>query len=246
MKEFKRVKLTASYDGTDHHGFQIQNNVPTIQGDIEKAFLKLFDKDIKVFGCSRTDAGVHAINFVLHADIPSFFPTDKLHLALNTFLPDSISIKYGEEVSEDFHARFSCVEKTYRYLIINTKIRDPFYKCRAWHFPYPLNVEIMNNAANDLIGQQDFVSFMAQGSPVSSTVRTIRECHIVRNGDEVELFITADGFLYNMVRIITGTLAEIGSGKSDISVKKIIEAKDRTKAGITAPPHGLYLYEVKY
>lgn len=246
MSETKRVKLTISYDGTRFHGFQFQNNAVTVQGEFESSLAKLFGKEIKITGCSRTDAGVHAERFVLHADIPSFFPTNKIHLALNTFLPDDISVLSGEDTDEAFHARYSCVEKTYRYVILNRTVRDPFYVTKAWHFPYVLNVDDMNKAAEDIIGEQDFSSFMAQGSPVSSTIRNVKSCYVERNGDLVCLYITANGFLYNMVRIVTGTLAAAGTGKLTESVKEIISSHDRTRAGITAPPQGLYLYEVKY
>lgn len=246
MSDTKRVKLTISYDGTRYHGFQIQNNAITVQGEFESSMSKLFGEEISITGCSRTDAGVHAQNFVLHADIPAFFPTNKIHLALNTFLPDDICVLHGEDVDESFHARYSCVEKTYRYMILNRVVRDPFYRTRAWHFPYHLDIEKMNLAASDIIGEHDFSSFMAQGSPVSSTVRDVRACSVEREGDVVSVYITANGFLYNMVRIVTGTLAAAGTGKLTESVRDILLSCDRTRAGITAPPQGLYLYEVKY
>ncbi len=246
MSDTKRVKLTISYDGTHYHGFQFQNNAVTVQGEFENSLKKLFGKEIKITGCSRTDAGVHAEKFVLHADIPAFFPANKIHLALNTFLPEDISVLHGEDTDEAFHARYSCTEKTYKYMIVNRAVRDPFYRTKAWHFPYHLDVDAMNKAALDIIGEQDFSSFMAQGSPVSSTVRNVKSCFVEKSGDLVCLYITANGFLYNMVRIVTGTLTAAGTGKLSESVKDIIASHDRTRAGITAPPQGLYLYEVKY
>ena len=238
-----RVKITLSYDGTLFHGWQIQPNDRTVQGEVQKALSQLFGTEMHVFGCSRTDAGVHAKKFVCHTDLPKPFPLDKLPFALNAMLPYDVSIKKAESVSDDFHARFSCTGKTYSYYLHNARIRDPFQKHRAGFWPTPLNAERMDAFAKQFIGRHDFASFMATGSVIEDTVREIVSFDVKREGDMIVFTVCGNGFLYNMVRIMVGTLIYADVGRLDRSISDIITAKDRTLAGITVSPQGLYLEE---
>lgn len=241
-----RVRLTLAYDGTFFHGWQLQKNAVTVQEALQNALKVLFDADITVHGCSRTDAGVHAKEFVCHFDAPRPFPLEKLPLALNAHLPDSIGILSAEAAENDFHARFSCKGKTYRYLIHNARLRDPFLEKRAYFYPIPLNAERMNEMAQSYVGENDFAAFMASGSVVQDTVRKMKECSVVRTGDLITFSVTGNGFLYNMVRIMVGTLILADQGKLDRSISEILNSKDRTLAGVTVPPQGLYLEKVYY
>ncbi len=236
-----RIKILLSYDGSDFHGWQIQDNAVTVQGELEKAFFELFKKEIALQGCSRTDAGVHAKNFVCHADLPSAFPLDKLPFALNALLPRSIAVMRAEQVPEDFHARFSCKGKTYVYRLWNARIRNAFEEKRAGFWPVPLNAENMDRVAKEFVGKHDFAAFMATGSQVKDTVREIYSFDVSSEGNMITFRVSGNGFLYNMVRIMVGTLIYADLGKLDRSVTMIIESKDRTLAGITVPPEGLYL-----
>ena len=242
-----RVKITLSYDGTFFHGWQIQPNDRTVQGEVQKALSELFHSNIQVFGCSRTDAGVHAKNFVCHADLPRPFPLDKLPFALNTLLPYDVAIKKAEAVSEDFHARFSCTGKTYSYYLLNTRIRDPFEKHRAGFWPTPLNAERMDVFAKEFIGSHDFAAFMATGSVIEDTVRKIISFDVKREGDMITFTVCGNGFLYNMVRILCGTLIAVSEGRIPLdSLDDVIVSGDRSRAGATLPPDGLYLSRVEY
>lgn len=236
-----RVKITLSYDGTNYHGWQIQPNACTVQGELQRALAELFGETISVFGCSRTDAGVHARNFVCHADLPRPFPLDKFPFALNSLLPLDISVKCAESVSDDFHARFSCKGKTYSYRLHNARIRDPFELHRAGFWPTPLSAERMDTFAKEFVGTHDFAAFMATGSVMEDTVRTIMSFDVKREGDIITFTVCGNGFLYNMVRIMVGTLIYADCGKLDHSISEIIALRDRTLAGITVPPQGLYL-----
>ena len=236
-----RIKITLSYDGTNYHGWQVQQNARTVQGELQNALSQLFGKTVTVFGCSRTDAGVHAKNFVCHMDLPRPFPLDKLPFAVNTILPRDISVKFAELVSDDFHARFSCTGKTYSYRLYNARIRDPFEQFRAGFWPTPLNAERMNCFAKEFVGVHDFAAFMATGSVVEDTVRKIKFFDVRRDGDVIVFTVCGNGFLYNMVRIMVGTLIYADIEKLDRSITDIIQSRDRTLAGITVPPQGLYL-----
>ncbi len=236
-----RIKLVIAYDGSAYHGWQIQPNAVTVQGTLQAVLSEVYKESITLFGCSRTDAGVHAKNFVCHADVPFAIPLDKLPLALNAYLPDDISVLKAEEVSSDFHARFSCKGKTYQYLLWNGRIRDPFLQKRAGFHPSPLNAENMNQMAQSFVGEHDFTAFMAAGSEITDAVRTIYSFSVERSGDLIIFTVSGNGFLYNMVRIMVGTLISADQGKLDRSLPEIILSKDRTLAGITVPPQGLYL-----
>jgi len=241
-----RAILTLCYDGTDFHGWQIQSNAVTVQGELMAALKKIFGAPVPVAGCSRTDAGVHAKTFVCHADLPSPFPLDRLPLALNALLPASIAVQSAESAPEGFHARFSCKGKTYCYRVYNARLRDPFQEHRAYFFPRPLDAERMHLAAQWYVGKHDFAAFAATGSVVEDTVRTIYDFSVERKGDLIEFRVTGNGFLYNMVRIMVGTLISREMGKLSYEIPEILERGDRTLAGITVPPQGLYLERVCY
>jgi tRNA pseudouridine38-40 synthase len=249
----KNIKLTIEYDGTSYHGWQSQINASAIQDVVCKAVGKLTGEGCKLTGSSRTDTGVHALGQVANFATESGIPADKFSYALNTFLPDDIVIRKSEEVSIDFHARYSAVGKKYRYLIYNSTFPSVLLKHRAWHVSRMLDVGLMRQAAEAFLGKHDFVGFSSTGGSVKTTVRTIRDISVSRGGcfneasDLIEIQISGDGFLYNMVRIIAGTLVEVGNGKlRPEEMPAIMESLDRKRAGITAPAHGLYLVEVYY
>lgn len=241
-----RTKLTLCYDGTNFHGWQVQKQEKTVQGTLQEALCRISGKDLPVTGCSRTDAGVHALGYVCHTEYINI-PCDKIPIALNALLPPDISVKKAETVSADFHARYSCTGKEYIYKIFNNNIRDPFLENRAMFYPKSLDISRMNECAAAICGKNDFSAFMAQGSQITDAVRTVKYCDVSADGDIVMVRVAADGFLYNMVRIISGTLiraCEMQWNGSDI--REIIASRDRTKAGFTAPPHALYLNKVFY
>ncbi len=241
------IRIWLKYDGTDFHGYQIQKNGITVQEHIEKAIMKITGVKTSVTGCSRTDAGVHALMYAANFHSDTKIPDEKLPVALNTALPDTIRVYKAERVSENFHATFSAVEKTYEYTIDTNDIADPFLKRYAWHYNYYVDSERMKEGAVHLIGKHDFTAFMASGGQVKTTVRTVKDIEITEKDKVITLRITADGFLYNMVRIIAGTLVYCGAGKlSPDDVKKMLESKDRREGGVTAPPEGLKLISVVY
>ncbi len=247
MKYFAKIK----YLGTDFHGFQAQPSLRTVQGELTSSFELAFGKPCKVTGCSRTDAGVHANEYCITVECDgSTVPADKLPIAVMKFLPKDIALVYAEECSEDFHPRYSCVKKEYLYRIINKKVCDPFEYGRAYFVSREITdgmLERMSQCAKSIIGKHDFSAFMAKGSDVTDTVRTVHSLEIQRNGDVIEIKVSADGFLYNMVRIIVGTLLEVAFGRLEsCDVEKIIESRERKNAGMTAPAEGLYLNKVYY
>ena len=238
------IKL--SYLGTNYSGWQLQPNVPTIQGAMQNAVKKILCKELTVHGCSRTDAGVHAMEYVCSVfDAPSF-DAKKIPLALNTYLPCDISVSSAVSVPEDFHPRFSALKKEYIYKIYNSRIRDPFSVDRAYMYKRPLDEIKCREIASQFVGTFDFASFMAAGSTVTDTVRTIYSFDAWREGNEVFFKVCGDGFLYNMVRIMVGTIINSCEGKITQSIGDIISAKDRTLAGQTMPACGLYLNKVFY
>lgn len=252
MKLFIKIR----YDGTRYAGYQVQNNALTIQEVLNKALLELFGFECDITGCSRTDAGVHAYCFCAtvqkhgEASLQTNIPCEKIPFALNFRLPEDISVYYAKWVDDDFHGRYSVQSKTYEYHILNTPFKNPFYVNRSYHFPKILtdsDIKRMQAAADNLCGKYDFSSFMSSGSNVKNTVRNVYECRVAKINDEIIIKITADGFLYNMVRIISGTLLEVGKGNiTPEQIISIIESKDRSMAGSTLPAHGLYLTDVKY
>ena len=243
----KRILLTIAYDGTAYHGWQIQPNGITVQEVIQDSLEKLLGKETLVSGCSRTDAGVHAKEFCLHFDCDDNIPHDAFLRGLNSILPQDISVKNSKTVDSDFHARFNALGKTYAYTIYNGKLKDPFLSRYAWHIERKLDENKMNEFCRKIVGEHDFFAFSSSGRTVTDTVRTVSECFVKRDGDIVKLEITGNGFLYNMVRIITGTAVEVSDGKiNPDDVDKIFIIKDRNMAGITAPPMGLSLEKVYY
>lgn len=243
----RNVKLTIEYDGTNYCGWQKQNNEKTIQEEIEKAIYKAVGEVVEVIGSSRTDAGVHARKMVANFKTNATIPFDKFKYAINDKLPDDIAIIESEEVSEDFHARYDSKGKTYCYSIINRQQKPAIGRNYVYHFKWDLDIEKMREACKYFIGKHDFKAFRSLGSSVKTTERTIKELYIESEGEKINIFITADGFLYNMVRIIVGTLLKVGRGKIPIEdIEKIILLGDRKKAGPCVPAQGLILEKVYY
>ena len=243
-----RVKCTIAYDGAKFSGYQIQLNSRTVQEELEKA-LALVHKgqEVKVTASGRTDAGVHAKGQVVHFDTPLAIPDARWPSALNSRLPEDIAVKQAESVPDSFHARFSAVGKEYRYKIYQDKVRDPFNRFYACHSPIELNTSLMEEAGRQLIGTHDFTSFCSAKTEVEDKVRTITKLDVIGSGEEIELRVAGSGFLYNMVRIIAGTLMEAGKGKvSPEDIPAILAGRDRSLAGKTAPAEGLYLWKVFY
>jgi len=239
--------LTLGYDGTEYHGFQRQENAVTIQEIIETAIKKVTGETVSITGCSRTDAGVHAMEYVCNFRTESSVPADKFCFALNSFLPDDVSCMASCEVDMDFHARYSAKSKTYTYTIFNAPHRNPVLCRFAWHYPIKIDIEKMKTAAKAIVGTHDFTAFMASGGQQKTTVKTVNFLNITTDENRIFIEINADGFLYNMVRIIAGTLVYAGVGKlSPEEIPDIIENGDRVRAGITAPPQGLCLKKVFY
>ena len=243
----KRIKLTIAYDGTNYCGWQVQPNGITVEEVVNMALKKLTGEDIQVIGASRTDSGVHALGNVAVFDTHTTIPPERISYALNQRLPEDIVIVKSEEVAEDFHPRYCDCSKTYEYHILNTRIPIPTKRLTNYFVSYDLDVEKMRKAAGYLIGEHDFVSFCNVRTDVEDTVRTVTELEILKDGEEITIRISGNGFLYNMVRIIVGTLIRVGRGFYEPEkVKEILEAKDRKAAGVTAPPHGLILAEIRY
>ena len=245
MAEKRRVMLTVSYDGTNYSGWALQTGTPnTVEGVLNRAIHGLTGEDIKVIGASRTDAGVHAFGNIAVFDTESTIPGDRFSFALNHMLPEDVRIIESSEVAADFHPRHCNTEKTYEYRVLNTKMPIPVKRMYTYHFSMPLDVDVMKDAAQYLVGEHDYTSFCNVESQAASHVRTIKDIDVFRHGDEIIIRVTGNGFLYNMVRIIAGTLIRIGSGKGEPSdVKEMLEKKDRRAAGPTAPPEGLFLME---
>lgn len=243
----RRIKLIVAYDGTEYSGWQIQPEAPTIEMYLDKAIRELTGENVHVTGASRTDAGVHAYGNVAVFDTESTIPGDRFTFALNRFLPDSIVIQDSWEVSGDFHPRHCNTRKTYEYRILNTAIPLPQKRNFTWHVAGSIDIEKMKEAAVYIVGEHDFKSFCCVRTQAESTVRTIYSLELLHEGSEIIIRIKGNGFLYNMVRIITGTLIQVGKGRfSPEYVKQMLEAKDRTVAGQTAPPQGLTLVGIEY
>lgn len=240
-------KLTMAYDGTNYHGWQRQKNGITVQEIMEDIISDMFGKETVVTGCSRTDAGVHAKIYVCSFSGETSIPCDKIPFVLNTKLPPDIRAYRCEEQDDDFNARFKTVTKAYEYKILNAPVADPLLRNFTWHYPVKLDMEKMKIAAQKISGKHDFTSFCAAGSSVKSTVRTVTELSLKKEGNIITIRAAADGFLYNMVRIIVGTLVYVGNGKLSVDeIEELLHKKDRRLMGITAPPQGLSLVEVNY
>ncbi len=243
----RNLLLTISFDGTAYHGWQVQDNAVTVQQTLQDALEQLCSRRDNVVGCSRTDAGVHANMYCCNIRTEHPIPCDKLVTALNAVLPRDIAALDCKEVDFDFHARYDCKSKEYIYKIWNSPNKNPFLYNHSLHYKYPLDEEFLSLQAKQFIGTYDFSSFCAAGSSVEDTVRTVMNASVERNGDEVIFRVEADGFLYNMVGIMMGTLIDISRGKlPENSIPQIIEAKNRFAAGYTAPARGLYLNKIHY
>lgn len=243
----RNLLLTLRYDGTLFHGWQIQSNGDSIQERLQDAFRSVSGKSENIIGCSRTDAGVHANMFCANVRTECNVSAEKLPNALNFYLPNEISVYDCQEVDYDFHARYNAKGKEYIYLIDNEKYRNPFYENKALFYPYKLNVDEMNKAAKDFIGVHDFSAFCSADTEIEDKVREIYDCRVEKDGDIVKITVSGNGFLYNMVRIIVGTLLSIQNGKIESgTILQIIDSKDRKNAGVTVGPEGLYLNKVFY
>ena len=243
----RNLRLRLMYNGAAYHGWQVQDNAVTVQGTLQAVIEKIFGAHTAVNGCSRTDSGVHANEYYCNFRTEKNMTCQQVVYALNGNLPSDIAVLGCDEMHADFHSRFDCVSKQYVYRIWNSPIKNPFETHTAYHYKYRLDEEMLNEAAQDYIGTYDYKAFCASGSSVNDTVRTVKNASVVRNGDFVEFRVEADGFLYNMVRIMVGTLININEnkiGKNDI--KNIILSGDRENAGVTAPPQGLFLDKVFY
>ena len=243
----RRIKLIVAYDGTEYSGWQIQPEAPTIEMYLDKAIHELTGENVHVTGASRTDAGVHAYGNVAVFDTESTIPGDRFTFALNRFLPDSIVIQDSWEVAGDFHPRHCNTRKTYEYRILNTAVTLPQKRNFTWHVAGSIDIDKMKEAAAYIVGEHDFKSFCCVRTQAESTVRIIYSLEVLQEGSEIIIRIKGNGFLYNMVRIITGTLIQVGKGRFQPEyVKQMLEAKDRTVAGQTAPPQGLTLVGIEY
>ena len=244
----RNLLFKIAFDGSCFHGWQLQDNAVSVQGELKAAWERLTGENPNIIGCSRTDAGVHANEFYFSTRTESTIPVENFPIALaSAKLPGEISVYSCSEVDFDFNARFDCLKKEYEYVIENTEIPSPFLYKKALNYKYPLDEKILNEAAKAFIGTYDFSAFCAAGAQVKSKVRTIYSAEVFRDGDIVKFRVCGNGFLYNMVRIMAGTLLYVASGKIlPEEIPEIIKNKDRTAAGITAPPDGLYLNKVYY
>ena len=247
MRYLAKIK----YVGTEFRGFQFQPNQRTVQGELTAACRAVLGADATVTGCSRTDSGVHANEYcILIEAAGATVPKEKLPVALKSFLPVDVSLYYAEYATDNFHPRYSVKSKEYLYRIVNSAVSDPFEYNRAWFIGREISDESlskMRDAASIIVGKKDFASFMAEGSSVTDTIRCVEYITVDKKDDLIEIKISADGFLYNMVRIMVGTLIDVAFDRiAVLEIDKIIASCDRTKAGQTAPPHGLYLNKVRY
>ncbi len=243
----RNIKLTIEYDGKCYNGWQKQPNKLNIQGEIERAIYNITKEEVDLIGSGRTDAGVHALGQVANFKTNSEISIEKLPLAINSQLKNSIVIKEAEEVDERFHSRYNAKHKTYRYIINNSKCGTAIYRNLEYSYPFKLDVEKMKQASKYFEGEHDFKAFKSSGTSSKNSVRTIYKAIVKQEGEKIIIELTGNGFLYNMVRIISGTLLDVGLGKiKPEEIPEIIESKDRQRAGKTLPPYGLYLVEVKY
>lgn len=243
----RKLALRLMYDGTDFHGWQVQPNGISVQECLQNAVEKILGVRENITGCSRTDAGVHANDFCCTLQTESEIDCYRLVGALNAVLPDSIAVKSCAQVPFDFHPRYNCVKKRYRYRVWNSKSKNPFLKNYSLHYKKILDEAFLNEQAQQFVGEHDFASFCSSGSTVEDTVRTIYSFRVERYGDEVDFIVEGSGFLYNMVRIMVGTLIEISENRIEKNtVSDIIDSMDRKRAGRTAPACGLFLDEVDY
>jgi tRNA pseudouridine38-40 synthase len=250
----RTFKLTIAYDGTDFVGWQVQPNGPSVQAALQNAIYQFTGETVKVIGSGRTDAGVHAIAQVASCAIESWKePAQELRRAINRFLPDAIVVRDVVDAPAGFHAIRNCIGKRYRYQLLLSRVRDPFCRHHCWHLGYKMDLNAMKMAADKLVGKQDFACFQATGAPRSSTVRDVRACDLIQRSSNssdsvrLDIEIEADGFLYNMVRNIVGSLVDVARGREAVDwIDELIQAGDRNLAGQTAPAQGLFLLRADY
>lgn len=243
----RNLLLTISYDGSNYHGWQVQKNAVTVQEVFQNAVKKLFKQNIDIKGCSRTDSGVHANKYCVSFKTDTDIPCENIIMALNSYLPDDIAVLNCTDMDIDFHARYNVVKKEYVYIINNSKIRNPFLRNYAFWYRYDIDTDYLNKQAQAFVGTYDYSGFCSANSGVEDTVRTVHSFEVSRKGDLVYFKVSADGFLYNMVRIMVGTLLFVNEGKiKKDELKNVILSKNRKLAGKTAPPQGLYLNDVIY
>lgn len=243
----RNLLFTISFKGTRYHGFQVQKNALTVCEVFQNAVEKVVGRREDIKGCSRTDSGVHANHYCISMKTVCMIPCDRLVCAINCRLPDDIAVLSCREVPEDFHARYSCKKKRYIYKIDNSEIKSPFLEGLAFRYRYPIDEKLLDQAAKAFLGTHDFKAFCSTGSKVEDTVRTIYRCDVHREGRLVIVTVEGNGFLYNMVRIMVGTLLHVARGAiAPNEIGAIIDAGDRRRAGKTAPAHGLYLDEIFY
>jgi len=243
----RNVALNIKYDGSQYHGWQVQKSEVTVAGTIEAALSKLCGHPVKVHGCGRTDAGVHAEVYCANFKTSSTIPPENLPLAANSLLPNNIAVQSAQYVSDNFDAILSCIKKEYTYRLINARIRDPFYSSRALFYPNKLNIDAMKQAAEHFVGKKDFAAVRSVGTETKTTIRTVFWYEIEEVDNIIEFRACADGFLYNMARAMVGTLLYVSEGKilpGDLPM--LLESKDRKLAGPTVPPDGLYLTKLWY
>ena len=244
----RNIKITIEYDGKNFPGWQSQPNKISIQTEIENAIFEVTGEKTEVIASGRTDAGVHALGQVANFHTNTKIETSKIPYAINSKLPNSIVVKEAAEVDERFHSRYNCKLKTYRYIINNNEFPSALNRYREFHMPCKLNYEAMEQAIKYFEGEHDFKAFKSSGGNAKkTTVRTLTNCNIKKDDGRIYIELTGNGFLYNMVRIISGTILDVGLGKINAEdIPKIIESGERKKAGRTLPPHGLYLVKVNY
>ena len=243
----RNIKLIIEYNGKKFNGWQKQADKPNIQGEIENAIYEITGEKVDLIASGRTDAGVHSLGQTANFKTSSEIPIEKIPLAINSKLKKSIVIKSAQELEQRFHGRYNCISKKYTYIINNSQEGSAIYRDLEYHMPIKLNVNNMEKAIKYFEGEHDFRGFKSTGSNNKNTTRTIYKAEIKQDGERIIIEFTGNGFLYNMVRIMVGTLVEVGLGKiKPEEIDEIIKSKDRTKAGKTLPAHGLYLVEVNY
>jgi len=243
----RTIALRLRYDGSKYHGWQVQKTEITVAETLEKALSKICGHNVKVVGCGRTDAGVHAEKYCASFKTDARIPTDRIPLAVNTLLPDDIAVIDAVETEEKFNAILSCVKKEYTYRIYNSRIKDPFLRDRAYFYPVMLDEKIMQAAADMFVGTHDFAAVRSVGTETKTTVRTVHYFQVTRKGRLIECRVCADGFLYNMVRAMVGTLIYCAEGKIvPEDIPSLLETRDRRLTGPTVPPQGLYMTNIWY
>lgn len=243
----RNIRLTLAFDGSNFHGYQIQKNAHTIEAELMHAITKITQEDVKIIGCGRTDTGVHALSYTVNFKTNSKISVEKFPTAINGNIHSDIAVVKAEEAPDDFHARFSAREKTYVYRILNSKIPNPFLDKHVHRYGGKLDYSKMQSACGFFIGEHDFSSHKSLGTETATSIRNMIDCYITKNDDLIEIYMTANGFLYNMARTIAGTILCCGNGSiNPLDIPCIIESKNRELAGATLPARGLFMMGTKY